>query len=295
MLNFNWWVNRKDPAGPQRLRRRLPRPRQHRRLRSQRAAAHRRLAGAGRRHGLDGVLLPEHAGDGARSWPSTTRCTRRSPSSSSSTSCGSPTRWTASASNHDEMWDEEDGFFYDVLRLPDGQAMRLKVRSMVGLLPLCASTVFEGDLATRYPKLRGADRAVPQAPPGARVTGGADRRRVHRLQRAAAARRSSTRRSSSASSATCSTRTSSSGRTASARSRAITWIIRSRSTSARQHVRGAYLPAESNTGMFGGNSNWRGPVWMPVNALIVRGAAEPVRLLRRRLHGRVPDRLRQAA
>ena len=42
------------------------------------------------------------------------------------------------------MWDEEDGFFYDVLRLPDGKAQRLKVRSMVGLLPLCAVTVFEG-------------------------------------------------------------------------------------------------------------------------------------------------------
>ena len=54
---------------------------------------------------------------------------------------------------HDEMWDEEDGFFYDVLRLPDGRATRLKVRSMVGLLPLCASTVFEADMATKYPKL----------------------------------------------------------------------------------------------------------------------------------------------
>jgi hypothetical protein len=43
--------------------------------------------------------------------------------------------------NHDEMWDEEDGFFYDVLRLPDGRAERLKVRSMVGLLPLCATTI----------------------------------------------------------------------------------------------------------------------------------------------------------
>ena len=41
------------------------------------------------------------------------------------------------------MWDEEDGFFYDVLRLPDGSATRLKVRSMVGLLPLCATTVIE--------------------------------------------------------------------------------------------------------------------------------------------------------
>src|SRR5512139_1716249 len=55
--------------------------------------------------------------------------------------------------HHDEMWDEEDGFFYDLLRLPGGQARRLKVRSMVGLLPLCASTVFEADSVTRYPKL----------------------------------------------------------------------------------------------------------------------------------------------
>jgi hypothetical protein len=43
----------------------------------------------------------------------------------------------------DGMWDEEDGFYYDVLRLPDGSATRLKVRSMVGLLPLCATTVVE--------------------------------------------------------------------------------------------------------------------------------------------------------
>ena len=44
----------------------------------------------------------------------------------------------------DEMWDEEDGFFYDLLRFPDGSATRLKVRSMVGLLPLCAATVLKG-------------------------------------------------------------------------------------------------------------------------------------------------------
>jgi hypothetical protein len=43
--------------------------------------------------------------------------------------------------NQDELWDEEDGFFYDVLRLPDGNAQRLKVRSLVGLLPLCATTI----------------------------------------------------------------------------------------------------------------------------------------------------------
>src|SRR5947208_662032 len=55
--------------------------------------------------------------------------------------------------HHDEMWDEKDGFFYDVLRLPDGQAMRLKVRSLVGLLPLCATTVFEASAVEHYPKL----------------------------------------------------------------------------------------------------------------------------------------------
>jgi len=43
----------------------------------------------------------------------------------------------------DGMWDEEDGFYYDVLRLPDGTATRLKVQSMVGLLPICATTVVE--------------------------------------------------------------------------------------------------------------------------------------------------------
>ena len=139
MLNFNWWVNRKDPPGRNVFAggflgldnigvfdRSAP-------------AAHGRHTGAGRRDRVDGVLLPVHAGDGADPLPSTTPCTRRSPSSSSSISCGSRTRWTASASSQDEMWDEEDGFFYDVLRLPDGNATRLKVRSMVGLLPLCAS------------------------------------------------------------------------------------------------------------------------------------------------------------
>src|SRR3954462_11331780 len=49
------------------------------------------------------------------------------------------------------MWDEEDGFFYDVLRLPDGSAKRLKVRSLVGLLPLCAVSVFHGEVRQHFP------------------------------------------------------------------------------------------------------------------------------------------------
>ena len=56
---------------------------------------------------------------------------------------------TIHAGGNTGMWDEEDGFFYDVLRLPDGNAQRLKVRSMVGLLPLCAVTVFEGEFRGR--------------------------------------------------------------------------------------------------------------------------------------------------
>ena len=83
--------------------------------------------------------------------------------------------------HHDEMWDEQDGFFYDLLRLPDGQAMRLKVRSMVGLLPLCASTVFEADSVTRYPKLMEMIAQFRQAPPGAGFPRGADGRGLHRL------------------------------------------------------------------------------------------------------------------
>ena len=52
----------------------------------------------------------------------------------------------------DGMWDEEDGFYYDLLRLPDGSATRLKVRSLVGLLPLCATTVIEEWQRERIPR-----------------------------------------------------------------------------------------------------------------------------------------------
>ena len=63
--------------------------------------------------------------------------------------------WIAAAMNkpgQDGMWDEEDGFYYDLLRLPDGSAKRLKVRSMVGLLPLCATTVTEKWQRERIPQ-----------------------------------------------------------------------------------------------------------------------------------------------
>ena len=82
-----------EPQGPlrqERLRGRLPRPRQHRRLRPQRPAAHRRPPGAGGRHGLDGPLQPEHGWSSRWSSPSTTPPTRTWSSSSPSTSTISP-------------------------------------------------------------------------------------------------------------------------------------------------------------------------------------------------------------
>ena len=63
------------------------------------------------------------------------------------------------------MWDEQDGFFYDVLRLPDGRSERLKVRSMVGLLPFCAVTVFEGKMSTKYPEVGPTVREYLEARP----------------------------------------------------------------------------------------------------------------------------------
>ena len=65
--------------------------------------------------------------------------------------------WIAAAMDRvgiqeDESWDEEDGFFYDVLRFPDGSVQRIKIRSMVGLLPLCATAVIPPDMTTKFPE-----------------------------------------------------------------------------------------------------------------------------------------------
>jgi hypothetical protein len=171
---------------------------------------------------------------------------------------------------HENMWDEEDGFFYDVLRFPDGNAIRLKVRSMVGLLPLCASTFFEGDQASRHPRLRELIDLFKQRHPDliARIqpteqgfVGYHDRRLLSLLNRNKLERML--------------------GYLLDENEFLGPYGIRSLSRYHEDHPFSfwvgsqeysvKYLPAESNTGMFGGNSNWRGPVWMPVNALIVRG------------------------
>ena len=180
-----------------------------------------------------------------------------------------------------ELWDDEDGFYYDVMRMPDGQAIKLKVRSLVGLLPLCAATVFDGEVVDRHPGLMKQvaefvgefSDSVPSLlhvpgpnPEGARIMSLVDEPRLRRM---------------------------------------LTVMLDEeeflgphgiRAISRRhldqpcvfewdgQRYEVHYLPAESDSGMFGGNSNWRGPVWFPMNLVILRGLIQ--------LHRYYGDRLK---
>ena len=160
--------------------------------------------------------------------------------------------------HRDDMWDEQDGFYYDVLRLPDGEAFRLKVRSMVGLLPLCASTVIRGGRGAPPPEADGADRALPEAPPGGDRPRGSDRRGLHRLRRAPAPLAPHQEEARARSSATCSTRTSSSPPTASARSRGTTASTRSSSRWRARSTASSTSPATPTAGCSGGTRTGAG-------------------------------------
>ncbi len=268
MLNFNWWVNRKDPSG--------------------------RNVFAGGFLGLDNIGIFDRSAqlptggsleqaDGT-AWMAfycqcmleiaLILCEHDSMYEEIAFNFLQHFVWISYAmdrmgDHHDEMWDEEDGFYYDLLRLPDGQAMRLKVRSMVGLLPLCAATEFEADATIRYPKLtelialfrkRHPGLVNHVAPTDEGYTGYKGRRLLSILSRKKMERVL--------------------GYLLDENEFLGPYGIRSLSRFHLDHpftfqvgteeFRVDYLPAESNSGMFGGNSNWRGPVWMPVNVLIIR-------------------------
>jgi hypothetical protein len=170
---------------------------------------------------------------------------------------------------NDSMWDEEDGFYYDLLRLPDGRATRLKVRSMVGLLPLCATTVIESWQRDLVPRATaGLERRMRQMPElGAAIhPTGPGHRGVAERGIVALVNPDRLRRILS--------------KMLDENEFLSPFGLRSLSKFHEQHpyifylnnqeYRVDYLPAESNTGMFGGNSNWRGPIWFPVNVLILR-------------------------
>ncbi|GAK50359.1 hypothetical protein U14_01588 [Candidatus Moduliflexus flocculans] len=176
--------------------------------------------------------------------------------------------WINSAINHVGscgLWDEEDGFYYDILRLPDGQSIPLKVRSVVGLLPLCATSIIEPWQRERVPRvmklLEGRRRRNPELFEGVHQGIGYAERGIMTLVNPDRLRR------------------------------ILRYMldeneflgeygIRALSRFHREHpyifhVQGQeyrvdYLPGDSDSGMFGGNSNWRGPIWMPMNVMIVR-------------------------
>jgi hypothetical protein len=179
--------------------------------------------------------------------------------------------WIANALMHAGgdvgMWDEQDGFFYDVLRLPDGRAERLKVRSMVGLLPLCAVTAFDGKLVEMYPEFRHRFGRFLDARPELRTFIHDPVKQGHSGRRLASILDETRLRRVLATMLDEKEFLSPYGIRALSRYHAEhPYVFRVRG----QEHRVSYLPAESDSGMFGGNSNWRGPIWMPVNALIVR-------------------------
>jgi mannosylglycerate hydrolase MGH1-like protein len=165
------------------------------------------------------------------------------------------------------MWDEEDGFFYDVLKLPDGNSQRLKVRSMVGLLPLCAATVFDGKTAEKYPELGNRFRKFLAARPELTAFIHDPIKPGHSGRLLGAVLNETKLRRVLAKMLDENEFLSPYGIRALSRYHADHPYV---FHVGGQEYRVSYLPAESDTGMFGGNSNWRGPIWMPVNGLIIR-------------------------
>jgi hypothetical protein len=164
------------------------------------------------------------------------------------------------------LWDDDDKFYYDVLHLPDGKEIPLKVRSLVGLIPLFAVEVMEPDLLKKVPKFQAYLENVLQTRPELaslvsrwQEPGKGERRllsllRGHRMKRLLQRLLDETEFLSP-------------------------YGIRALSKFHAEHpfefqvgkdiYRVAYQPAESDSGLFGGNSNWRGPIWFPVNYLLI--------------------------
>jgi len=180
--------------------------------------------------------------------------------------------WIASAINRpgaDSLWDETDGFYYDLLRLPSGESKLLKIRSVVGLLPLCATAIIEKYQREQTPKaletISARLKHSPELMNYIHVTGpghfGVAERGIQAIVNQDRLRRILEKMLDE-------------------NEFLGPYGIRALSRYHADHpyimdvggkeFRVDYLPGESDSGMFGGNSNWRGPVWMPMNILIIR-------------------------
>ena len=176
--------------------------------------------------------------------------------------------YIASAMNAQGLWDEDDGFYYDVWRHGDGSVTPVRGRSMVGLVPLFAVAVLDGAAVDRLPDFaRRMAWFVGNKPEYGGVVahcdtgGGTDRRLMsivspERLRRILARVLDEDEFLSPHG-----------VRALSRHHRDHPLEVRLGGTTARLD----YEPGESTTGLFGGNSNWRGPVWMPVNFLLIEG------------------------
>ena len=165
-----------------------------------------------------------------------------------------------------ELWDPQDEFFYDVLHTPDDGMARMKVRSMVGLIPLFAVEVLEPDLLERVPDFRRRLEWFLEYRPDLHAlvsrwqTAGSGERRLLSLLRGHRMKRVLRRMLDESEFLS-------------------PYGVRALSRWHGEHPYGlrvgdewfsvGYQPGESESGLFGGNSNWRGPIWFPVNCLIV--------------------------
>ena len=165
------------------------------------------------------------------------------------------------------LWDEEDGFYYDLLHRDDGgPELKLRIRSMVGLIPLFAVESFSAELLQRFPDFaRRLEWFITNRPDltagvASMSTPGVERRRLFSVVDPEKLRRVLARMLDE------SEFLSPHGIRALSR--------RHRDQPYRLEMDGRalevrYEPAESSSGLFGGNSNWRGPVWLPVNYLLI--------------------------
>ena len=164
------------------------------------------------------------------------------------------------------LWNDEDGFFYDVLHLPDNSRRPLKVRSLVGLIPLFAVETLECDIVEQLPGFKRrmqwfidnhpefCEHVETVAKPGGgvrRLLAITTRDQLPRVLRYLLDQGEFLSPYGI--------------RALSQFHRAHPYILAVNGTEHRVD----YEPAESTTGLFGGNSNWRGPIWFPVNYLLI--------------------------
>jgi hypothetical protein len=196
--------------------------------------------------------------------------------------------YIAHAANHQGLWDDEDGFFYDVLRSDDGSQVPLRVRSVVGLLPLCATTTLSSVTLVRLPEISARLRwfltnrsEFVEVLGSRRLSDAGQQQRLLAVVGPEQLRRILSRMLDTEEFLS-------------------PYGLRSLSRHHLEHpftVRLAdndftvgYEPAESTSGLFGGNSNWRGPIWFPVNYLIIESVRHYARFFHEDLQIEYPTR-----